>query len=73
MNNENNNKLRNSIKKVKFIENNKYSVIQKVNSLENILSKEKAINIIKQELDEKLLQLFSSKSSASGYKHDIDY
>ena len=73
MNNENsNNILRNSIKKVKFIENNKYSVIQKVSSLENILSKEKAINIIKQELDEKLLQLFSSKSSASGYRHDIE-
>ena len=60
--------FRKSLKKVKF--NRSYSL--NINKKINAFSKDKNINLIKIELDEKLNQLFSSKSSIGGYKYDID-
>ena len=71
--NEEKTNLRKSIKKIKMNENShSLTIRKKINDLPDIFKKEKLKNMIKRELDEKLLQLFSSQSSLVGYKQDID-
>ena len=65
--------MRKSLKRTKNNDNNYYSSpSKKVNKFPDIKHKEKLMTILRQELDEKLLILFSSQASLMGFKQDID-
>ena len=75
MNEEYTSYSRKSIRKLKFSEvkiNNSISSNKKVNKLTEITSKEKLLDFLKKELDEKLTKLFSAQPSLVGYRQDID-
>ena len=66
---------RKSIRKIKFNEvkvNNNIQSNKKITKLSEITSKEKLLDFLKKELDEKLTKLFSSQPSLVGYRQDID-